>query len=155
MSLFNAPKNSVLVHGCNGRGIWGAGIAKSFKEKYPNAFKEYGAYCAHKLNTDPLNGASATALLTAEDNGHRIGCLISSLDYGDKKDSPDKIALNTILALKDLLSYLNTYQLKTDPIYSNKFNSGLFKVPWHTTERILKFFVERYDINWIVCDPEL
>lgn len=155
MSLFDAPKESVLVHGCNAQGVWGSGIAVPFKTNHPKAFKEYSEFCASALRINPKYGAVGRALLTSEDNGHRVGCLITSVNYGSKKDSTGAITMQTILALKDLLGYLNTYQLVTEPIYSNKFNSGLFNVPWQTTENILKYFTQRYDINWVVCDPNL
>lgn len=155
MSLFDAPKGAIIAHGCNAQGVWGSGIAKPFKEKYPKAFDEYNKYCVHRLNVDSENGAVGHGLLTAEDNGHRVGCLITSFDFGPKKDNPGKIVIQTVLALKDLMSYLNTYQLLNEPIYCNKFNSGLFNVPWESTEKILQFFAKRYDLNFIVCDPDM
>ena len=41
MSLFDAPTESAIFHSCNALGIWGAGIAKEFKERFPNTYKQY------------------------------------------------------------------------------------------------------------------
>lgn len=155
MSLFDAPKGSVIAHGCNAQGVWGRGIAVPFKANFPNAFKEYNHACEYGLKINPEHGIVGTTVLTKEENGYRVGCLITSTNFGKKNDKPGTIIVQTILALRDLLGYLNTYELKTEPIYSNKFNSGLFKVPWGSTEKVIKYFCERYDINWIVCDPDL
>ncbi len=34
-----------FAHGCNIQGIMNAGIAREFKERYPQMFREYQAYC--------------------------------------------------------------------------------------------------------------
>lgn len=33
--------SGILVHGCNCQGVWGSGVARQMKEKYPDAFKKY------------------------------------------------------------------------------------------------------------------
>lgn len=139
MSLFEAPGGSLLVHACNAKGVWGSGIAKEFKERFPTAYKRYNQFCQNK---NPLGAGQLF-----EDNGYFIGCLITSSGFANSLDSKDAILVHTTLALKDLMSFQEMN------IYSNKFNSGLFKVPWEETEKILKVFVERYDLNWTVCDP--
>ncbi|OKL58438.1 ADP-ribose 1''-phosphate phosphatase [Talaromyces atroroseus] len=49
--LFDAPDGAALIHACNCLGSWGGGIAKSFKNKYPAAFKTYNAHCKRFLKT--------------------------------------------------------------------------------------------------------
>lgn len=34
-------KEGIIVHGCNCQGVWGSGVAKQMKEKYPEAFTKY------------------------------------------------------------------------------------------------------------------
>jgi O-acetyl-ADP-ribose deacetylase (regulator of RNase III) len=36
--------NTILAHGVNCQGVMGSGVAKTFKEKYPQAFKDYLYY---------------------------------------------------------------------------------------------------------------
>jgi O-acetyl-ADP-ribose deacetylase (regulator of RNase III) len=33
--------DGIIVHGCNCQGVWGSGVAKQMKEKYPEAFTKY------------------------------------------------------------------------------------------------------------------
>ena len=47
-SLFDL-KVDALAHGCNTQGIMNAGIAKDFREKYPQMFEEYQSYCKSGL----------------------------------------------------------------------------------------------------------
>lgn len=122
--LFNAPKECLLVHACNAQGVWGSGIAKQFKEKFPLEFQMYAHYCNEKPYL-----TQGTSLII-----NRIGCLITRKDYGNNVDPVITILVNTNHALKELLS--NT----TMKIAMPRINSGLFKVPWEDTEAILKTF---------------
>jgi len=138
MSLFDAPKQACLVHACNAQGAWFSGIAKPFKENYPNAFLVYKEAC----QTIPSLGKA----YIIRDADHYIGCLITSQDFGVRKDPPDLIIKNTRKALAEFITALphNT------PIYSNRFNSGLFEVPFIETENLI---AELNDSRiWNVCD---
>jgi ADP-ribose 1''-phosphate phosphatase len=155
MSLFDAPEHSILVHGCNAKGVWGSGIAVPFKEKFPRAFKEYNEYCLAMLEAEPKYGAVGSALLADRDNKYYVGCLITSFDYGRNRDDPHTIIGQTYLALHDFVRGLQFDNRMSDTIYSNKFNSGMFKVDWKYTETVILYFVNRYNLNWVVCDPDL
>ena len=37
-------KTGVIVHGCNARGVMGAGVAKAVKERYPGAYRLYRGF---------------------------------------------------------------------------------------------------------------
>lgn len=143
-SLFDQPEGLYLAHGCNAQGVWGSGIAVSFKENYPNSMKEYSSFCIKN------NRQSGVHLITKEN----VVCLITSWGYANFVDSKEKILANTRLAVE---SFLKEYVQRNDnkPIYSNKFNSGLFKVPWEETEAILKELTEKYNVTWTVCDPKM
>jgi|ERR1700722_3979789 len=146
MSLFDAPKNSIICHACNAQGVWGSGIAKEFKSLFPKAFEEYNQYCTMNL---PFH-LVGTALITKPENSYRVGCLITSSDFGARLGAEQMILTNTKNALDKLGQNCN------EPIfYSNKFNSGLFKVPWEKTEKLINDFVKKYNKVWIICDPDL
>jgi ADP-ribose 1''-phosphate phosphatase len=140
MSLFDAPEGSILIHAANSQGVWGSGIAKEMKERFPLAFRRYNAQCSTYLMTGQYD-------LTF-DKTHHIASIVTSNNYGEKVDSPEEILVNTTIAIYELLKYAD----KKLPIYSNKFNSGLFRVPWFKTEEIIKVFVKQYDLNWVVCE---
>ena len=140
MSLFDAEPGSCLVHACNAQGVWGSGIAKEMKERFPLAFGRYKVQCDTYLMTGSYDSTF--------DKTHNILSLVTSTNYGEKVDSPEEILVNTTIALYEALKYIN----RDAPIYSNKFNSGLFKVPWERTEEIIKVFVKQYNLNWTICE---
>jgi ADP-ribose 1''-phosphate phosphatase len=134
-SLFDAPEDTLLVHACNAKGVWGSGIALEFKKQYPRAFETYYWYCLNRPNV------IGTAHMT---NG--VGCLITSSGYASGLDSKNEILVNTTLALNDLCK--QGYKKIASPL----FNSGLFKVPWADTEQILSVFVKKYKLDWTVYE---
>jgi ADP-ribose 1''-phosphate phosphatase len=143
MDLFDAPKGSVLVHAGNAQGVWGSGIAAEFHKRFPKAFESYNNEC---FKNSMIGDYDCT-----EENDYIVATIITSENYGGKVDNPEEILVNTTLALDSLCRILNVDDLN-GRIYSNKFNSGLFNVPWEKTEAILKVFVKRYDLNWTVCE---
>jgi ADP-ribose 1''-phosphate phosphatase len=146
MSLFDAPEGSILVHACNAQGVWGSGIAKEFRESFPESFIEYSQFC------QKIGHQAGTSLITQGENGYQIGCLITSENYGSQVDTKEHVSLQTVLALND---FFNWMEPQHKSIYSNKFNSGLFNVPWEETGKTLQYFVDRYEITWVVCDLSL
>lgn len=147
MDLFDAPIGSILVHAVNAQGVWGSGIAADFKKRFPKAFDSYIKECKdYSMNAE---------YDLCIENGYNIVSLFTSKNYASKVDSPDEILVNTTLALNSFTQHLDDNAWEEIHIYSNKFNSGLFKVPWVETEKILKVFINRYNLNWTVCDSNL
>lgn len=135
-----APKGAFLAHACNCQGVWGSGIAKTFKDKFPKDYEEYRAWC-HR----PFTHALGTAFITT--NG--IVCLHTSNYYGSAVSDPDDILVETFSAFCELEEKLPENAV----VYSNKFNSGLFNVPWEMTEYFLKCFLKRRpDVKWTVVE---
>ena len=160
ISLFDAPKESIIMHACNSQGMWGSGIAKPFAEKYPHSYKDYQNFCA-QWNDDERGTAAGFAELSMfhESEPHWVGWIVTSHNYGNLKDSTELIKINTTLALREFCKkvYL-AYPKEDNPtiqVYSNKFNSGLFGVPWEESELILNTVLRDYKrIQWVICDPE-
>lgn len=150
MSLFDAPQGSYLVHACNTNGVWGSGIATEFKKRFPKAFEQYETKCK-RVTPKEILGES----LIFFDEGYPITCLMVSDGYGQNKSPKKDILLYTELALSNLLEFISEWDSSITTVYSNRFNSGFFKVPWHETEKVLKEALKEYNIEWIVCDPEL
>jgi ADP-ribose 1''-phosphate phosphatase len=156
MSLFNAPNESVIVHACNSQGVWGSGIAKPFKERYPHSYVDYNRFCLC-ANQERGTACGLGSLSTFhESEQHWVGWIVTSHNYGNLKDSPEQIKINRTLALRDLCRkiYLGhpSDEYPTIEVYSNKFNSGLFNVPWQDSELILQTVLRDFKrIKWIVC----
>jgi ADP-ribose 1''-phosphate phosphatase len=155
MSLFDAPENAIIIHACNSQGMWGSGIAKPFAEKYPKSYDWYKGFCK-ELNAKRGTACGRAELMKFYDESHYVGYVITSHDYGPRKDSPEQIKVNTTIALQVLCERIcglfDQYSHPTVDVYSNKFNSGLFAVPWEDSELILKTVLKDFPrINWIVC----
>lgn len=145
MNLFDAPEGSLLVHAVNGKGVWGKGIAKEFKERFPKAYELYQLHCENY--EEPLE---YPAVVSPYENGYKIGSLLTSLNYGKQVSPKWEILKNTNKALEDLFTM---FELPKE-IYSNKFNSEAFGVPWEESLEILLPFIEKCDILWTVCSNE-
>lgn len=145
-SLFDAPKGSLLVHACNTVGVWGSGIAAQFRDRFPVAHEKYVGQC--KASGRKLLGDYAR--LT--DGESAVGCLFVSAGYGSKVDKPQVILKHTRLALAALVEDAAARAWDDSlVICSNKFNSGLFAVPWeHTEKALLDALAKHPEISWIV-----
>lgn len=145
--LFSANgSNVVLVHACNCKGSWGAGIALQFKQRFPVAYKDYQELC-HKHGIRLLGmGVYHKRMDSTE---QPIGYLFTSNGYGQAKDPVDKILRNTKRSIGCLLSMLP----KDSHVCSPKINAGLFAVPWEDTEKVLLECLKlRPDITWTVYE---
>lgn len=136
--LFSAPKGSILCHSCNAQGVWGGGIAATFKEKFPEAYREYKDYC------DGMQDPRGDHLLT-EENGFQDLSIITSKFYGNWKDPAPVILSNTRKALTNFLEVNPLVE-----IHLPRINAGLFEVPWEETEKILKDLETQYSVNFII-----
>lgn len=136
-NLFNSPKDSIIVHACNTQGVWGSGIAKQFKERYPRVYMEYRKQCV-ELATNLLGSC---LLLNAGD--HVIGCLFTSSGFGKDVDSEESILYSTHCALSDLIEQ----NVNKREIHMCRINSGLFGIPWEKTLKELESFTdERFTV---------
>ncbi|KAJ6137112.1 Appr-1-p processing [Penicillium samsonianum] len=168
--LFDAPNGAALIHACNCQGVWGAGIARAFRERYPAAYKIYRNHCliyqGHPVtniitdlrNEDPqpslvVHRPLGTALIippqqsdfTLHRRRHWIICLFTSEKYGSRMDSEDMIVNSTFAALQDLSGQLRvlsqqaseTGNERPQSLYSSRFCSGLFNVPWERIRKLI------------------
>ncbi|KAL8860847.1 MAG: hypothetical protein Q9178_002877 [Gyalolechia marmorata] len=128
--IFDSPPNSILIHACNTKGSWGAGVAAAFKKYSPSAFHLQKAHCN---NPSPPSTSLAThqkslvgtCLLippfptirtytgkisstlskpTPQQEAKRfwIACLFTSAGYGKKVDTPASILKATETSVADL-----------------------------------------------------
>lgn len=152
MNLFDAPPGSILMHACNSKGVWGSGIAKTFKEKFPDSYAMYEYFCVELNRT--RGTACGKASIYVDRSSYRIGWIVTSHSYGEHKDPAKMILMYTALALQEFLGIINPFRSGPERVvYSPKFNSGLFGVPWEETELILQTVLKDHqDIRWVVCE---
>ena len=139
--IFSAAPRSMLLHACNCKGSWGAGIAAAFRTRYPRAYESYKSHCARNNPATLVGTAYLIAPVDDENFQHFIGCLFTSVGFGKSKDTPSQILLNTELAMKDMLKQRKTLednQILLGDIQMCRINSGYFKVPWRDTKTTLE-----------------
>ncbi|KAJ5312003.1 hypothetical protein PENANT_c022G06098 [Penicillium antarcticum] len=125
--IFTAPDGSALIHACNCKGVWGAGIASEFRDQYPAAYEIYRSHCQQHAenrqtylimdidshsenNTVEVRRPLGTALIilpqqsdmTIHGRRHWIVCLFTSHGYGRHAMSREMILNATWSALHDM-----------------------------------------------------
>jgi ADP-ribose 1''-phosphate phosphatase len=145
----SAPPATLLIHACNTRGHWGAGIAKAFKDLYPAAYNLHHDFCTKSPHSKSIPVPTGTAQLIppADPQGHWIGCLFTSAGYGRKKDGEQSILTNTGLAMEMLLELVRRAEeegeMRIGEARMCRINSGKFGVEWARSEAVLKEVVVR------------
>lgn len=143
-----AASHRLLVHACNCRGSWDAGIATGFKVKFPDAYKYYQTLCK-KHGKNLLGMGIYHKKMDSQETP--VGYLFTSFSYGIYKDPVDKILTNTKKSVRCLLGVLP----KDVEIHSPKINAGLFKVPWAETEKVINEVLKDYPkVKWVVWEQE-
>jgi len=116
-------------------GSWGGGIALAFKQKFPSAYETYHKHCL-SYSDDPRRLMGTCLIIRGASEKYDIGCLFTSVGYGKHVDPPSMILDATRKAVKDLMEQNSGDHAKA--IHSCQFNSGLFRVPWEDSQKVLE-----------------
>lgn len=110
----------VFMHGCNQQGVMGSGVAKEFKERYPNAFKQYVDDLASGIRLGDCSFAKDSK------TGIYLASVITQEFYGkDGKQYASYAAIESNLA----------YMMKMfDTIVMPKIGCGLGGCDWNKIE---------------------
>jgi len=76
-----------LAHGCNCRGAMGAGVAKGFRERYPDMYQEYRQHC----KAEPRQFNLGDSLLWRGDDKPHVFNLGTQDDYWHHRATYDAI----------------------------------------------------------------
>lgn len=148
-SLFEAPPGAVLVHSCNGQGIWGAGIAAQMKVRFPAAFEKYRLRCA-STPWSRLRGIAQVSHCPP----FWVASLPVSAGYGPQRDSTQRIAEATRNALQGLLAHESWGdEPRPREFHSPRVNAGLFGVPWEITASVIEGLARQHEVSWTVWTP--
>lgn len=151
------PAGSFLVHSTNCLSIWGSGFAAEMSHIFPAAYERYRVFCT-EWRLDPSDRwpspslAGKCLVIPPQEADIAMGapsvsvvCLFTSYGYGRPnsaigkpgKDRQAKILNQTVTALGDFTRQLEEMRVKGEVqdvvIYSPRFNSGAFRVPWERT----------------------
>lgn len=129
--LFDA-KTDALAHGCNAAGRMGAGIAKEFKARYPDMFKDYKLRAQSGLLT-PGKGY----IFYNQNKPHIINLITQG--YGP----------SNLLYLQESCEWLNSHylDLNVNSVAMPRIASGLGGLPWDDVRRTLYEVFEYSDLE--------
>ena len=115
----------IIVHGVNGQGVMGSGIAKSIRERYPQVYLDYMA--AHQ------NGLKLGQVIATQISYHFYVCsAVTQLFYGRDKDTvyvdyravfEAFLRVNALASIRDL------------PVYFPLIGCGLANGDWEIVKR--------------------
>lgn len=148
--LLRVSKPSIIAHACNTRGSWGGGFAYHLAQRFPKAEEQYTTHCQTHEN---LLGTTLLIFTDREEPGnellngqaHVIACLFTSRAGGAGADEPEEILQHTAKALDDLKQQLEEL-MAICPVSMPRINSGIFRVPWESTEEVLKASALDYEV---------
>lgn len=101
--LFDAPLSSAIGHGCNTKGFMGAGIAKQFRDRFPQMYEYYRGECANG------NAALGEVFMWFEPTGQIICNMFTQPDPGP---CADRSAIVTAVTNSfNILAEMGCYEL--------------------------------------------
>lgn len=124
-----ASDEQVIAHGCNSRGVMGAGLARAVRDKYPEVYEDYRDWC-ESLVPFPREGLGRVRLVKVP--GRIIANCIIQIDYGRLEGhryvSYD--AVDEVMAFLDTKSYTR--------IAMPMIGAGLGGGSWGVIEKIIE-----------------
>jgi O-acetyl-ADP-ribose deacetylase (regulator of RNase III) len=138
----------IVGHGCNTKGIMGAGVAFAIKRKWKNAYNEYNTLCKnYALNTKDMLGMVQIVPIT---DVLKIGNCFTQNDFGH--DGRVYASINAVTeALESLVVYAEFEGL---PVYIPRIGCGLGGLKYEQdVQPILECLTLEYpNVDIFVCD---
>lgn len=135
-------KENVICHQVNCMGVMGSGLAKQIRNKYPQVYPSYLAYCKDCKNNDPktLLGAFQTIICS---DGKIIVNLFGQLGYGRDKQ------YTNYKALRESLEGILTIAKEFNDTIALPYNlgCGLAGGDWNIVYKIIEEVFVDYDVT--------
>lgn len=135
-NLLEAPDVDVIIHGCNCQGVWGAGIAKQIKQKWPYVFQSYIKYMTsvgRGMPPEALLGKVHYTEVMPDVTGKVVISLQTQVRYGREQRHVNYAALGA--ALFEVKSYFG----KDDGVIGMpKIGCGLAGGAWNIVSAIVE-----------------
>lgn len=168
-------RTTFFLHATNRYGVWGTGIARALKKRFPEAPDLDKLRCRQDVprgvlpdgdELDSLVGKchiiSSTVLSSRAPSPFFIVCLRTSRGYGRKYkgraglDPKDLVLEQTRSALQDFRAQLEQSgkeRQREIVVWSPQINSGGFMVPWERTEEVIEEVFDGWEGQWFVMTP--
>lgn len=135
-------EQGLLLHGCNAQGVMGSGVVRLIKQRWPEAFEAYAAFCRSRTVQDRL-GQVVFALMA---HGVTIGNCVTQEFYG--KDGAKYASYDLI---DDCMIKVHEYMLAhaVSTVYLPKIGCGLGGLHWPAVQAILEHRLHNLEV--VVC----
>lgn len=124
----NRYNAQALAHGCNCKGAMGAGIAKGFREHYPEMYQEYRQLC----KTNPRQFNLGDSFLWKEQDKPSVFNLATQEDYWHHRATYDAIEK----ALKTMIEQADEKGIRT--IAMPRIGAGYGGLSWEKVRPIIE-----------------
>lgn len=138
--------SGIIVHGCNARGVMGAGVAKAVKDRYPGAYHLY-----HRVCREPGVAVGHIIPYEVPSTGPKIELLIVNAitqdDYGTEKRQVDYEGLYRCFAQIPWLA--KAYELQD--VHFPLIGCGMAGGDWDIVEAIIKSTLKGLNLHlWLL-----
>ena len=115
-----------IIHGCNSKGVMGAGVAKAIRNWYPKAYQDYDdAYNSNGLRLGDI-------IVSIQPDDRVIHNAITQQDYGRRDDR----VYVSYWAIAEVFRKINSWGVKE--IALPKIGSGLANGDWNVISAIIE-----------------
>lgn len=126
---------NIIMHGCNGRGVMGSGVAKLIKEQHPNAYETYRKEYNNKFSAT-LKPLSLGSIIVAESNGKLIINAITQENYG----RDENVQYTSYDAITNVIKNVN--MLGVERVALPMIGAGLGNGKWSVISAIIEEYAQ-------------
>ncbi|KAI9721819.1 MAG: hypothetical protein M1812_002155 [Candelaria pacifica] len=134
--LFEMPEDSVLIHSCNCRGVWGAGIALEFKKRYPKALSVYRVQCLDMESGERPGHCILIEPQETDSRKHWIACLLTSHGWGTLPEVPWTETENVLRQIPGLILTIVEHETPVVKASPNESRYDIMKIAEITQEAV-------------------
>lgn len=153
--LFKADCHGI-AHQVNGRGVWGAGLAKEMKKRFPRSYLVDNL----TLVNNPKKLGTFNYAAPADDQNKWIFNICGQFNYGKDKQYTDYSALNSAFeSLRDFLIKMDFNRTNFDGVFILAIpfglGAGLGGGQWSKVLSIINYhFKDCEDIKLLICKKD-
>ena len=127
-NLITAPE-SLIIHGCNNRGVMGSGVAREIRREFPEAYNEYKTMFKHF-------GLPLGNIIWAYTKGKWIGNIITQDGFG--KDGKKYVSYDAIKKCLRNINNNSMYFSTDNHVAMPKIGAGLGGGNWNIISEIIE-----------------
>jgi O-acetyl-ADP-ribose deacetylase (regulator of RNase III) len=145
-----ATIDTIIAHGCNSMGVMGSGVAKTVKEKYPEAYEKYRIACV-----SPISNIGLGDNVTWKGKHRTIVNMITQKAYGrsgEKFVSYDAVDSCFQKLYLDMYQEWNVNGVWLKSVSIPKIGAGLGGGNWEVIKQIILYRTKDLPINLYVLD---